>query len=48
MGAQYRNYSTSIPSFPFPNMLQKREQRQGLKLGLKGWCIACYVPGNME
>jgi hypothetical protein len=47
-GDKYRNYSTSIPSFPFPNMLQKREQRQGLKLGLKGWCIACYVPGNME
>ena len=25
-GAKYRNYSTSIPSSPFPNMLQERGQ----------------------
>jgi hypothetical protein len=29
-------------------MLQGRGQLQGLKQGLQGWCIACYVPGNME
>jgi hypothetical protein len=23
-GAKYRNYSTSIPSSPFPNMLQEK------------------------
>jgi hypothetical protein len=33
-GAKYRNYSTSIPSYPFPNMLQERGQLQGLKPGL--------------
>ena len=47
-GAKYRNYSTSIPSCPFPNMLQEREQLQGLKHGFQGQCIACYVPGNVE
>jgi hypothetical protein len=47
-GAKYRNYSTSIPSSPFPNTLQDRGQLQGLKYGLQGWCIACYVPANME
>ena len=46
--AKYRNYSTSIPSSPFPNMLQERGQLQGLKQGFQGQCIACYVPGNME
>jgi hypothetical protein len=35
-GAKYRNYSTSIPSSPFPNMLQERGQLQGLKQGLQG------------
>jgi hypothetical protein len=35
-GAKYRNYSTSIPSSPFPNMLQERGQLQGLKHGLQG------------
>jgi hypothetical protein len=35
-GAKYRNYSTSIPSSPFPNMLQERRQLQGLKQGLQG------------
>ena len=35
-GAKYRNYSTSIPSSPFPNMLQERRQLQGLKHGLQG------------
>jgi hypothetical protein len=35
--AKYRNYSTSIPSSPFPNMLsQERGQLQGLKHGLQG------------
>ena len=34
-GAKYRNYSTSIPSSPFPNMLQERGQLQGLKHGLQ-------------
>ena len=47
-GAKYRNYSTSIPSSPFPNMLQEREQLQGLKHGFQGQCIAYYVPCNME
>ena len=47
-GAKYRNYSTSIPSSPFPNMLQERGQQQGLKHGFQGQCIACYVPGSME
>jgi hypothetical protein len=47
-GAKYRNYGTSIPSSPFPNMLQERRQLQGLKQGLQGSCIACYIPGNME
>ena len=35
-GAKYRNYSTSIPSSPFPNMLQERGQLQRLKHGLQG------------
>jgi hypothetical protein len=35
-GAKYRNYSTSIPSSAFPNMLQERGQLQGLKHGLQG------------
>jgi hypothetical protein len=35
-GAKYRNYSTSIPSSPFPNTLQDRGQLQGLKYGLQG------------
>ena len=30
-GAKYRNYSTSIPSSPFSNMLQERGQLQGLQ-----------------
>jgi hypothetical protein len=47
-GAKYRNYSTSNPSSPFPNMLQERGQLQGLKHGFQGQCIACYVPGNVE
>ena len=47
-GGKYRNYSTSIPSSPFPNMLQERGQLQGLKHGFQGQCIACYIPGNME
>ena len=45
-GAKYRNYSTSNPSSPFPNMLQERGQLQGLKHGFEGQCIACYVPGK--
>ena len=47
-GAKYRNYSTSIPSSPFPNMLQEMGQLQGLKHGLQCLCIACHIPGNME
>ena len=47
-GDKYRNYSTSMPSSPFPNMLQERGQLQALKHGFQGQCIACYVPGNME
>ena len=36
-GAKYRNYSTSIPSSPFPNMmLQERGQLQGLM-----YCMLC-------
>ena len=35
-GTKYRNYSTSIPSSPFPNILQERGQLQGLKHGLQG------------
>ena len=35
-GAKHRNYSTSIPSSPFPNMLQERGKLQGLKHGLQG------------
>jgi hypothetical protein len=35
-GAKYRNYSTSIPSSPFPNMLQEGGQLQRLKHGLQG------------
>ena len=35
-GAKYRNYSTSIPSSAFPNVLQERGQLQGLKHGLQG------------
>jgi hypothetical protein len=35
-GSKYRNYSTSIPSSPIPNMLQERGQLQGLKPGLQG------------
>ena len=37
-GAKYRNYSTSILSSPFPNMLQlhERGQLQGLERGLQG------------
>jgi hypothetical protein len=34
-GAKYRNYSTSIPSSPFPNMLQERGKLQRLKHGLQ-------------
>jgi hypothetical protein len=34
--AKYRNYSTSIPSSPFPNMLQERGKLLGLKPGLQG------------
>jgi hypothetical protein len=45
---KYRNYSTSIPSSPFPNMMQEREQLQGLEHGFQGQCIVCYVHGNME
>ena len=45
---KYRNCSTSISSSPFPNMLQERGQPQGLKQGLQGRFIECYVPGNME
>jgi hypothetical protein len=33
-GDKYRNYSASIPSSPFPNMLQEWWQLQGLKHGL--------------
>jgi hypothetical protein len=36
-GARYRNYSTSIPSFP--NMLQERGL-QGLNRAFQGQCIA--------
>ena len=39
-GVKYRNYSTSIPSSPFPNMLQERGKLQGLKNGFQGQCIA--------
>jgi hypothetical protein len=35
-GAKYRIYSTSIPSSPFPNMLQERGQLQAL-------CMDCKV-----
>jgi hypothetical protein len=35
-GAKYRNYSTSIPSSPFLNMLQERGQLQGLM-----YCMLC-------
>jgi hypothetical protein len=41
-GAKYRNYSTSIPSSPFPNMLQ-----EGATAGVKAWisrsmyCMLC-------
>ena len=35
-GTKYRIYSTSIPSSPFPNMLQEREQLQAL-------CMDCKV-----
>ena len=45
---KYINYSTSIPSSPFPNVLQERGKLQGLKHGFQGQCIVCYVPGNME
>ena len=34
-GDKYGNYSTSIPSSPFPNMLQDRGKLQGLKQGLQ-------------
>ena len=41
-GAKYINYSTSIPSSPFQNMLQERGQLQGLKPGLQGqYCMLC-------
>jgi hypothetical protein len=36
-GAKYRNYSNSIPSSPFQNMLQERGKLRGLKHELQGW-----------
>jgi hypothetical protein len=41
-GAKYRNYSTSIPSSPFPNMLQEGETA-GVKAGIARlmYCMLC-------
>ena len=42
-GAKYRNYSTSIPSSPFANMLQERGQLQGLKHGFHVMYLVIWI-----
>ena len=42
-GAKYRNYSTSIPSSSFSNMLQERGETAGVKAWIARlmYCMLC-------